>query len=214
MNDNIQTMIEEIEALKIKLKKEIAQKEQDIAYEVRKGRIHFSEEVLKNQQERITHFFQYLKEAPFLHIFSAPIVYMMVVPAAILDVLLFIYVSVIFPIYKFPKIKRSDYVVFDRQYLGYLNFIEKLNCVYCSYFNGLMNYTVAVAARSELYFCPIKHAKKIAYTHEHYYDFLPYADATSYHDKLQECQEKAQNKKKVSNDDINNKEYKCNTIEI
>ncbi len=130
-----------------------------------------------------------------LHILSAPIVYMMVIPAIFLDILLFIYVSVIFPIYKFPKIKRSDYIVFDRQYLGYLNCIEKINCLYCSYFNGLMNYTAAVAARSELYFCPIKHAKKIAYEHEYYHNFLPYADAQSYHDKLEDCQTKAQKKR-------------------
>jgi len=195
MSHSIQEMIKEIETLKAKLKEEIVAKEEHIAYEIEHGRIHFSDEALRTQREKLTHFLQFIKEAPLLHILSAPIVYMMLVPAVILDVLLFVYVSVIFPIYKFPKIKRSDYVVFDRQYLGYLNFIEKLNCVYCSYFNGLLNYTVAVAARSELYFCPIKHAKKIAYTHEHYYDFLPYADATSYHDKLQECQEKAQNKK-------------------
>ncbi len=195
MQDNIKNILEEIETLKTKLKEEIVAKEKHIAYEIEHGRIHFSDEVLRTQREKLTHFLQFIKEAPLLHILSAPIVYMMIIPAVILDIFLFVYVLVIFPIYKFPKIKRSDYIVFDRQYLGYLNFIEKLNCVYCSYFNGLMNYTVAVAARSELYFCPIKHAKKIAYTHEHYYDFLPYADATSYHDKLQECQEKAQNKK-------------------
>ncbi len=195
MQNNIKNILDEIEALKIKLKEEIASKEEHISYEIEHGQIHFSDEVLRAQREKLTNFLHFLKEAPLLHLLSAPIVYMMIIPAVILDVFLFVYVLVVFPIYKFPKINRSDYVVFDRQYLGYLNFIEKLNCVYCSYFNGLMNYTVAVAARSELYFCPIKHAKKIAYTHEHYYDFLPYADAQSYHDKVKACQEKAQSKK-------------------
>jgi hypothetical protein len=196
MQDNISNILDEIEVLKNKLKSEIALKEDHIAYEIHKGKVHFSEEVFQNQKQKITHFFQYLKEAPLLHILTAPIVYMMIIPAVILDLFLFIYVSVIFPVYKFPKILRADYIVFDRQYLGYLNFIEKLNCVYCSYFNGLMNYTVAVAARSELYFCPIKHAKKIAYTHEYYYDFLAYADAKSYKKNLKECKEKAQVKNK------------------
>ncbi len=195
MSEKIEHLVEEIAQLKAQLKDEIAKQESDIAYEIRRGRIHFSEATVREQKERITHFFQYLKEAPLLHILSAPIVYMMILPAIFLDVLLFIYVKTIFPIYKFPIIKRGDYIVFDRQYLGYLNFIEKLNCVYCSYFNGLMNYTVAVAARSELYFCPIKHAKKIAYQHEHYQDFLSYADAKSYHDDLQKCQQKAQSDK-------------------
>jgi hypothetical protein len=195
MQNSIKEMIEEIERLKVKLKEEIASKEEHLSYEIHKGRVHFSDEVLQTQREKLTHLVEFFKEAPLLHILSAPIVYMMIIPAVILDIFLYIYVLVIFPIYKFPKIKRSDYIVFDRQYLGYLNFIEKLNCLYCSYFNGLMNYTVAIAARSELYFCPIKHAKKIAYTHEHYYDFLPYADAQSYHDKLKACQKKAQSKK-------------------
>jgi len=194
MQNNIQDIVTEIEKLKEKLKKEIAEQEEHIAYEIHHGRVHFSDETLKNQKEKITHLFKFLKDAPILHILSAPIVYMMIVPAVILDVFLFIYVAVIFPIYKFPKIKRSEYIVFDRHYLGYLNFIEKLNCLYCSYFNGLMNYTAAVAARSELYFCPIKHAKKIAYTHEHYYDFIPYSDVSDYQNKLKECQEKAQKK--------------------
>lgn len=194
MSSKIKNLIEEIETLKKQLSEEISAKEEGIAYEIKQGRIHFSDEVLRNQRTKITHFFQYLKEAPLLHILSAPVVYMMIIPAVILDLMLYLYVLVIFPIYKFPEIKRGDYIIFDRQYLGYLNFIEKLNCVYCSYFNGLMNYTAAVAGRSELYFCPIKHAKKIAYTHEHYYDFLPYADAESYHDKLEECHKKAQEK--------------------
>ena len=194
MQGNIQKILEEIETLKKRLKEEIHLKEADIAYEIKQGRVRFSKDALQHQQEKITHFFRYLREAPLLHILSAPIVYMMIIPAVILDLFLFVYVMVIFPIYKFPKIKRSDYIVFDRQYLGYLNVIEKFNCMYCSYFNGLMNYTAAVAARSELYFCPIKHAKKIAYTHEHYYDFLSYADAEAYHEKLKECQEKAQHK--------------------
>jgi len=194
MHTNIQKILDEIVELKKQLKEEIHTKEADIAYEIKQGKVYFSKEALHQQKDKITHFFRYLQEAPLLHILSAPIVYMMILPALILDGLLFLYVQVIFHIYKFPKIKRSDYIVFDRQYLGYLNVIEKLNCMYCSYFNGLMNYSAAVASRSEFYFCPIKHAKKIAYTHEHYYDFLSYADAESYQDKLKECQNKAQNK--------------------
>jgi len=195
MDNNISDILIEIEALKQKLKEEVEKKEKHIAYEIKHGRIHFTQDVLASQKEKITTLWQFIKEAPILNILSAPIVYMMIIPAVILDLFLTVYVWIIFPIYKFPKFKRSDYIVFDRQYLGYLNFIEKLNCVYCSYFNGLINYTSAIAGRSELYFCPIKHAKKIAYMHEHYYDFLSYADANSYQEKLKECQKKAQGKK-------------------
>jgi hypothetical protein len=116
----------------------------------------------------------------------------MIIPAIILDLFLFVYVAVVYRVYKFPTIKRSDYITFDRQYLGYLNIIEKINCLYCAYFNGLINYTAAVSARTELYFCPIKHAKKIAYMHNFYHYFLPYGDAESYQKELKKCQKKAQ----------------------
>jgi len=47
-----------------------------------------------------------------------------------------VYQSVCFPIYGVARVKRSDYLAFDRGQLAYLNAIEKFNCVYCSYGNG------------------------------------------------------------------------------
>jgi hypothetical protein len=89
-------------------------------------------------------------------------------------------------VFKIKFRKRSDYIVFDRQYLGYLNVVEKLNCLYCAYFNGVMQYASSIAGRTEFYFCPIKHAKKIAYKHEFYHTFLPYGDGNEYQKKLKE----------------------------
>jgi len=66
-----------------------------------------------------------------------------------------------------------------------LNSIEKLNCLYCSYFNGLMQYAAAIAGRTELYFCPIKHAKKVAYKHEYYDAFFRYGEEDEYQKKLE-----------------------------
>ncbi|MEA1911199.1 MAG: flagellar biosynthetic protein FliR, partial [Spirochaetota bacterium] len=43
-----------------------------------------------------------------------------------------------FPIYKIPKVKRKDYVVMDRYNLFYLDKVEKINCWYCEYFNGVL----------------------------------------------------------------------------
>ncbi len=47
-----------------------------------------------------------------------------------MDVTISLYQAVCFPIYGIPKVKRQDYIVFDRQYLQYLNLIEKINCAY------------------------------------------------------------------------------------
>ena len=40
-------------------------------------------------------------------------------------------------------------MVIDRYALSYLNVIEKLNCVYCEYVNGLIAYVQEIAARTE-----------------------------------------------------------------
>lgn len=126
----------------------------------------------------------WFREVPLLHFLAAPVIYGMIIPSMFFDMALFIYQQVVFRIFKFKFIKRSDYIIFDHQYLGYLNPIEKLNCLYCSYVNGLMQYASAIAGRTELYFCPIKHAKKLAGEHIYYDTFLSYGDGEEYEKKL------------------------------
>ena len=53
-----------------------------------------------------------------------------------------------------------------------------------------MHYASAIASKTELYFCPIKHAKKIAYEHDYYDAFLVYGDEEEYQKKLEELHEK------------------------
>ncbi|MCH9740876.1 MAG: hypothetical protein K0U38_08570 [Epsilonproteobacteria bacterium] len=55
--------------------------------------------------------------------------------------------------------KRSDYVVLDRYNLFYLDKVEKINCLYCEYFNGVIGYVREIAARTEQFWCPIKHSR-------------------------------------------------------
>ncbi len=192
MSDKIKEIIAEIEAMKVKLGEEIAQQESHISYEIHNGYVEFEKNVLDKQKENMKNLLAWFREIPLLHLLSSPLIYGMLVPAILLDIILFIYQQVIFRIYKFKFIKRNDYILFDHQYLGYLNPIEKLNCMYCSYFNGLMQYASAIAGRTELFFCPIKHAKKIAYKHDYYDEFLAYGDEEDYQKKLKELRENLQ----------------------
>ena len=98
------------------------------------------------------------------------------ISAFILDIWLIIYQNTAIRLYKIPLTKRSDYIVFDRKELAYLNWIQKLNCIYCSYFNWLMQMSVEVAWRTEKYWCPIKHARKKAWTHDWEEYFADYWD--------------------------------------
>jgi hypothetical protein len=70
-------------------------------------------------------------------------------------------------------------------HLAYLNLIEKINCAYCSYGNGVMAYGREVVARTEQYWCPIKHARKIMAAHPYYAGFVDFGDAQSYKDELE-----------------------------
>ena len=117
-----------------------------------------------------------LFSATIREILSIPFIWMMLIPAFILDICLFIYQNTAIRLYKIPLAKRSDYIVFDRWQLAYLNWIQKINCIYCSYFNWLMQYAVEVAWRTEKYWCPIKHIAKKRWTHNWEKYFAEYWD--------------------------------------
>ena len=197
MSDRIKEIIDEIEAMKVKLVEEIAVHERHISYEIQNGYVRFEKDIFDKQKENMKNLLAWFRDIPLLHFFASPFVYGMLIPAILFDIILFIYQQVTFRIFKFKFIKRSDYIRFDRQYLGYLNTIEKLNCMYCSYFNGLMQYASAIASRTELYFCPIKHAKKVAYEHEYYKEFFTYGDEEEYQEKLKALREQFEIKKNL-----------------
>jgi hypothetical protein len=172
----INSIIEEIEKLEKELQDELKKE--------------FEEKKLFNKKIKFKEIFLYFKDIPFLVLLTSPIIYAMVIPALILDFFLWIYQNINFRIYKIPKVKREDYIVYDRQKLKYLHPIEKLGCVYCSYFNGLMAFASEVASRTELYFCPIKHNKKISYRHKYYKYFFEYGDEKEYKENLNKLREK------------------------
>lgn len=116
---------------------------------------------------------------------SAPFIYAMFFPLLITDIFLEIYHQICFRLYKIPLVRRKDYIVYDRHLLSYLNWFEKFNCIYCSYANGLISYAKEIAARTERYWCPIKHSRRIQSEHSQYYLFNEYLDGEKYH-KLQQ----------------------------
>jgi hypothetical protein len=50
----------------------------------------------------------------------------------------------------------------------------------------LLAYASEIVARTEQYFCPIKHARKVLGTHARYMRFLEYGEAEDYHDRLEQ----------------------------
>jgi hypothetical protein len=139
-----------------------------------------SPETLKEHRRLKTSSWKHLATTRLLVILSSPLIYACVVPFMLLDLSVAIYQFVCFPIYGIPKVRRKDYLVFDRGRLAYLNTIEKVGCIYCSYANGLLALITEIAARTEQYFCPIKHARRVLQSHSRYGKFLPYGDAQAY----------------------------------
>ena len=137
----------------------------------------------KSPQQRPS-VWQYVRTTRFAYVLAAPAVYGMVVPLVILDVLATVYQSVCFFVYGIPRVRRADYLVFDRHRLAYLNAFEKMHCFYCSYANQLIEYAREINARSEQFFCPIKHARRTVDPHHRTERFFDYGDARAYSQNL------------------------------
>jgi hypothetical protein len=120
---------------------------------------------------------EYIAGAKMVHLLSAPVIYSMILPALLLDLFVSVYQCICFPLYGIPSVNRREYIVIDRHRLPYLNILQKINCVYCAYFNGLISYTKEISSRTEQYWCPIRHARHPKGVSERYLKFIPYGDA-------------------------------------
>jgi hypothetical protein len=123
------------------------------------------------------------------YILSMPFIYGMIIPGVIFHLCLEIYHQVCFRIYRIPRVKPGDYFIYDRQLLPYLNWFEKLNCVYCSYFNNLLRYATEIAGRTERFWCPIKYARRLNHPHSQYHNFVDYLDAKKFREKWEELRD-------------------------
>ena len=185
MANQIEILMERIKVLESELIQELQKKQDEFFYEVIRKKVRFEHEVRKRHKALAQTIRRYLVDAAFLNILTAPVIWFCLIPGVFLDLTLTVYQTICFPIYKIPKVKRSDYIVLDRQYLSYLNGIEKFNCLYCSYFNGLLSYVREVVARTEQYWCPIKHARKLKTVHPRYKKFFDYGDGEGYRKNLE-----------------------------
>src|ERR1700730_95081 len=122
-------------------------------------------------------------------ILTAPVIYSLILPIALVDIWVMAYQAICFPLYKIPKVRRRDYLVFDRHHLAYLNILEKINCAYCSYANGAIAFVREVASRTEVYWCPIKHARRVLGPHPHYQGFADFGDAEGFREKLEQIKD-------------------------
>ncbi|MCE5190604.1 MAG: hypothetical protein LLG08_02385 [Actinomycetia bacterium] len=176
----IDDLLERIQQLDEEVQAEFEKKRDDFQFVIEKKRIRFSQDVMELQRKSKRGLLRYVFGASPLNWLATPVIWSGVVPMLLLDVFLTVFQAVCFRAYQIPRVKRSEYLVFDRGDLPYLNAIEKVNCFYCGYANGLASYFREIAARTEQYWCPIKHARRIVSAHEYYPQFFEFGDAESY----------------------------------
>ncbi|MCX8144780.1 MAG: hypothetical protein N3C59_00420 [Azovibrio sp.] len=176
MKKHIDELLLRIQALQEELEEEYRKRRE----ELEQRRLQLAEEFLRTQRRYKIGLFRFLIRSRLLVVLTAPVIYAGWIPFLLMDLFVTVYQHVCFPIYRIPKVRRADYVVLDRGELPYLNLVEKFNCLYCSYGNGVAAYTREVAARTEQYWCPIKHARRIRGAHERYPRFFDYGDAEAF----------------------------------
>ncbi|MCX6735970.1 MAG: hypothetical protein NTZ13_02705 [Candidatus Parcubacteria bacterium] len=176
--------------LEDKLSEEMAKRRAKLHFGIEHGKIVFEQEILRRHRELKIGSWKYITRANPLVILTSLIIYPVIIPIIILDLSVTIYQHLCFHIYGIPLVKRHDYMVFERTHLAYLNLVQKINCAYCSYGNGVIAYAREIFARTEQYWCPIKHAKRtILGNHERYEDFADYGDIDSFIKKYKEARE-------------------------
>lgn len=185
MNARIDYLLQQIRQLEEELRAELSQRSQVIGFTIKGRKVEFERSIKEAHKKLKYSLWRWLGIRP-VNIITMPIIYAMIVPLVLIDVLVSFYQYSCFPIYKIKLVKRRDYIVFDRHHLSYLNSIERWHCVYCAYGNGVVAYIREILARTEQYFCPIKHANKVLGTHDRYQSFIEYGDADNYHQRVEE----------------------------
>jgi len=189
--DDILERLKSLEAeLEIAIDQLLEEKRELFRYTLNKGRVQFDYGIKVLQKHQRTGLWHYIFDAHLGHLLTAPIIYSMIFPMILLDIMGSFYQHICFRVYGIPLVIRSKYIIIDRQHLAYLNIIEKINCIYCGYSNGVIEYAREIGAKTEQYWCPIKHAQRSPDPHKLANHFIDYGDAEAYKMHFKEIRKK------------------------
>ncbi|GAB6040796.1 hypothetical protein [Endothiovibrio diazotrophicus] len=191
MNGKVEELMQQFAQLQEELERELNQRRKAFHVRLEQGKVRFEARVLQYHRTLRQTLPRFLGEAELRNVLSAPFIYGLIGPLLLFDLAITLYQQVCFRLYRIPLVPRDDFVVVDRGSLGYLNLIEKVNCLYCSYANGLFAYAREIGARTEQYWCPIKHARRTRDPHSRYLEFIDYGDVEGYRQRAPEQRERA-----------------------
>jgi len=184
MSDKIAHLLDRLRELEKDIDREVEEQRLATGATLKAGASRFSEEMRAQHRTLKIGLVAYIRGSSLPLLLTVPLTYAIVAPLLLLDLLATLHQQICFRVYGIARVRRSDYIALDRHRLGYLNGIEKLNCLYCGYANGVIAYAREIASRTEQYWCPIKHARTLRSPHRRYSRFLAYGDAQGYRDNL------------------------------
>jgi hypothetical protein len=185
VNPRVRQLLGQITALEDELREALREKEVHLLYHIKGKRVEFEGSIRETHRKLKVGVLRWIVADRPQNFLTGPLIYGLAFPLVILDVSVTLYQALCFPIYRIAKARRTDYIVIDRQHLGYLNWFERFHCTYCAYATGLLAYACEIAARTEQYFCPIKHAHRVLGAHARYERFLGFGEADDYHARLE-----------------------------
>ncbi len=174
-----------IRDLQEELEAEFTRRRKQFRYSLQNGRVEFESEIRKQHRAFRVRLSTFLRRTRPMVVLTAPVIYSLIIPFVLLDLFVTLYQRICFPVYGIERVKRADFIRVDRHHLAYLNALQKLNCIYCGYCNGLIGYVQEIAGRTEAYWCPIKHAARVGAHHAYYAQFVDYGDAEGFQEGLQ-----------------------------
>lgn len=180
MSSPADTILSRIRELQDQLEAEFERRSAAFRYRLENGRVIFDAEARRRQREMRVRLSDFLRQTRPMVVLVAPLIYSLIIPVVLLDLFVSLYQRICFPIYRIAPVRRADFIRIDRHHLAYLNALQKLNCVYCGYCNGVLGYVQEISGRTEAYWCPIKHAARVGAQHAYYAQFVDYGDAEGF----------------------------------
>ncbi len=180
MPNTIERILTGMRDLQEQLEIELSKKREAFRYRLENGRVVFEAEVKSRHRAMRVNLLTFLAATRPMVVLTAPLIYALLLPFALLDLFVSVYQAVCFRAYGIARVRRQDYIAIDRQHLAYLNGLQKLNCVYCGYCNGVIAYVREIGARTESYWCPIKHARHLEGVHARYSGFTEFGEAEAF----------------------------------
>ena len=132
MHSDIDAIYKKMRELEDQLEDYLDDLSDKFKYQFQNGRVKFDQAVAQEHRRSRVSLLQYLASARLMHIITAPVIYAMVIPLALLDITLALYQQICFRAYGVPIVPRWQYMIVDRNQLSYLNLVEKFNCIYCT----------------------------------------------------------------------------------